>query len=53
MMFEVVLRTGVQPRLPLDTASLTPLTELDLFQGCRSVTEVHLYVVLATNGRNL
>ena len=45
----MVLRTDALHRLPLDTASLTPLAELTLLQGCRSATEIHLYVVLATN----
>ena len=44
----MVLRTGVQPHLPLDTASLTPLAELTLLQKCRSATEIHLYVMLVT-----
>ena len=47
--FAAVLRTDVQHRLPLDTASLTSLAELTLLQGCRSATEIHLYVALATN----
>ena len=35
----MVLETRPQRNLPLDAASVTPIAELTLHQGCRSMTE--------------